>query len=222
MKIPMTICALTMAGALAACASPSADVRAQGGLSVSGAAGASYRFAHTPVQDEQAAKTASTPQTDAGATPSGETLLRAALAQRGFEEAGPVPLGAPDTARYLVSAAWASRPADVTVAAGNCTGGCVPTQAPSLPWFGHPYVHSLTLRFFTLADGHEAYKVSAVKRDRNADAQQALPYLVASALAQLPYAGASQWRVTMKPRAAEAQTATQAMPDVISVTPQGQ
>ncbi|WP_321870484.1 DUF4136 domain-containing protein [Paraburkholderia tropica] len=222
MKIPMTICALTMAGALAGCANPSADVRAQGGLAETGAPGASYRFAHTPAEDEQAARTA---QSGADAPLSAEPLLRAALAQRSFKEVPPVQAGASDTAHYLVSAAWASRPADVTVADGHCVGGCVPAQAPSLPWFGHPYVHSLTLRFFALPDGHEAYKVSAVKRDRNADAQQALPYLVASALAQLPYAGAAQWRVTMKPHEGaqnDAQHANQAMPDVISVKPQAQ
>jgi hypothetical protein len=200
-KYLMTICTLSMAGALAGCAGASADVQASGGLPSMAAAGASaatstYRFARTPAQ------------ADAGDKLPYEALLREGLAQRGFQQ------GSPDAARYLVSAAWASRPADVTVATGDCKGGCTPTEGPSLPWFGHRYVHTLTLRFFTLPDGQEAYKVSAEKRDRNPDAQQALPYLVAGALAKMPYAGAPQWRVKMKDA-----TPAGAMPEVTSVTP---
>ncbi len=193
-KFLMTICTVSMAGALAGCAGVSADVQASGGLPSMGAA-STYRFARTPVQ------------ADAGDKLPYEALLSEGLAQRGFEQGA-------DAARYLVSAAWASRPADVTVATGDCTGGCAPAEGPSLPWFGHRYVHTLTLRFFTLPDGHEAYKVSTEKRDRNPDAHQALPYLVASALAKMPYAGAPQWRVKMK----EA-TPAGAMPEVTSVTP---
>ncbi|WP_321959686.1 DUF4136 domain-containing protein [Paraburkholderia sp. J69-1] len=201
-KYLMTICAVSLAGALAGCAGASADVQASGALPAEGAA-STYRFAHTPAQAE------------AGESLPYEALLRAGLAQRGFQE------GAPDAARYLVSAAWASRPADVTIATGDCKGGCAPAQGPSLPWFGHRYVHTLTLRFFALPDGREAYKVSAEKRDRNADAQQALPYLVAGALAKMPYAGAPQWRVKMKdalPAGAQG-GATAAMPEVTSVKP---
>jgi hypothetical protein len=81
-------------------------------------------------------------------------------------------------------------------------------------------VHTLTLRFFALPDGHEAYKVSAEKRDRNANAQQALPYLVAGALAKMPYAGAPQWRVKMKDAVpADAQGNAPAMPEVTSIKP---
>ncbi|HKT95780.1 MAG TPA: DUF4136 domain-containing protein [Paraburkholderia sp.] len=209
MKVLMTICTLSMLGALAGCAGASADVRATGELS---ATAATYRLARTPAQ------------ADAGEPLPYEPLLEAGLAQRGFKES------TSGTTRYLVSAAWASRPADVTVATGNpgaCVGGCVPSEGPSFPWFGKRYVHTLTLRFFTLPDGHEAYKVSAEKRDRNADAQQALPYLVAGALARLPYAGAPQWRVKMKeaaPAAGQtgAQTGAPAIPGVISVTPLAQ
>lgn len=212
MKALMMICILLTLGALAGCAGASADVRASGDLS----AAATYRFARTPAQADAAAPLPS------------ERLLQAGLAQRGFEES------TSGTARYLVSAAWASRPADVTVTTGNaghCVGGCVPSEGPSFPWFGTRYVHTLTLRFFALPDGHEAYKVSAEKRDRNADAQQALPYLVAGALARLPYAGAPQWRVTLKEAApaagqsgaqAGAQTGAPAIPDVVSVTPLAQ
>jgi hypothetical protein len=212
-KFLMTICTLSTLGVLAGCAGPSADVQASGGLSATGTAGSTYRLARTPAQ------------ADAGAPLPYDALLRAGLAQRGFQE---VQQGAPETARYLVSAAWASRPADVTVATGaSGAAGSVPSEGPSLPWFGHRYVHTLTLRFFALPDGHEAYKVSAEKRDRNADAQQALPYLVAGALARLPYAGAPQWRVKLKEAApagaqAGAQGGAPAMPEVISVKPLAQ
>ncbi|MCG5073275.1 DUF4136 domain-containing protein [Paraburkholderia tagetis] len=209
MKVLMTICTLSTLAALAGCAGASADVRASGDLSATDAAAATYRLARTPAQD------------DAGEPLPYEPLLRAGLAQRGFKE------GSPEAAHYLVSAAWASRPADVAVSTASCTGGCVPSEGPSFPWFGTRYVHTLTLRFFALPDGHEAYKVSAEKRDRDADAQKALPYLVAGALARLPYAGAPQWRVKLKEAAPAAnQTGTQAgapaMPDVISVTPLAQ
>ncbi|QBQ99912.1 DUF4136 domain-containing protein [Paraburkholderia pallida] len=207
-KVLMTICTLSMLGALAGCAGASADVRASGDLSATDAAAATYQLARTPAQ------------ADAAEPLPYERLLGEGLAQRGFQE------NTSGKARYLVSASWASRPADVTVATGdaaNCTGGCVPSEGPAFPWFGKRYVHTLTLRFFTLPDGHEAYKVSAEKRDRNADAQQALPYLVAGALARLPYAGAPQWRVKLKevaPAAGQAGApAMPAMPDVISVTP---
>lgn len=207
-KVLMTICTLSTLAALAGCAGATADVRATGELGATGAGAATYRLARTPAQAE------------AGKPLADEPLLRAALAQRGFQE------GTTENARYLVSAAWASRPDDVTVAthtadgSGSCIGGCVPSEGPPLPWFGKRYVHTLTLRFFTLPDGHEAYKVSAEKRDHNADAQQALPYLVAGALARLPYAGAPQWRVKLEEAApAAGQTGAPAMPDVISVTP---
>lgn len=212
-KFLMTICAVSLAGTLAGCAGVSADVQASGGFPTAGAAGApdaavpasTYRFARTPAQ------------ADAGDNLPYEALLREGLAQRGFRQ------DASGATRYLVSAAWASRPADVTVATGDCKGGCIPAEGPSLPWFGHRYVHTLTLRFFMLPDGREAYKVSAEKRDRNADAQQALPYLVASALAKMPYAGAPQWRVKMKDVApAGAQGGAQAVPEVTSVTPLAQ
>lgn len=210
MKFLLTICTVSIATALAGCAGASADVQASGGFPADGSPGATgtvstYRFARTPAQ------------ADAGDNLPYEALLREGLAQRGFQQ------GAPDAARYLVSAAWASRPADITVATGDCKSGCAQAEGPSLPWFGHRYVHTLTLRFFTLPDGQEAYKVSAEKRDRNADAQQALPYLVAGALAKMPYAGAPQWRVKMKDAApANAQGGAAAMPEVTSVTPLAQ
>jgi hypothetical protein len=202
-KTLLPICLLPMLGTLAGCAGVTADIDATGGLPP--AASANYRFAPSPAQ------------ADAGEILPYQTLLREALAQRGFNA------GAPEAARYLVSVAWATRPADVKIVSSDCNGGCAPAEGPSFPWFGRPYVHTLTLRFFALPEGGEVYKVSAVKRDRNADAREALPYLVAGALARLPYAGAEQWRVKLK-SAAGANPANEApaMPEVLSVAPRAQ
>jgi hypothetical protein len=201
-KFLLTICASLMLGALAGCAGVTADVDARGALPEAGQGTLNYRFTRTPVA------------ADVGAPY--EAMLRDGLAKRGFVE------GAPDAARYLVSAAWATRPADVKVAAGDCDGGCPPAAAPSFPWFGRPYVHTLTLRFFALPDGTEAYRVSVVKNDRDANAQQALPYLVAGALARLPYAGAPQWRVKLREANQAGEGGAGAMPEVLSVKAVGQ
>ncbi|SDE14209.1 DUF4136 domain-containing protein [Paraburkholderia lycopersici] len=205
MKTLLPICLLPLLGALAGCAGVTTEVSATGGLPGAGAA-AVYRFVPTPAQAE------------GGEILPYPALLRDGLAQRGFEA------GAPEAARYLVSVAWATRPAEVKVVAADCGGECAPAEGPSFPWFGRPYVHTLTLRFFALPDGGEVYKVSAVKRDRNADAKAALPYLVAGALARLPYAGAPQWRVKLKSATgADAQAGeAPAMPQVLSVSPADQ
>jgi len=201
-KILLSICLLPMLCALAGCAGVTTEVEATGALPAAAAAAVNYRFAPTPAQ------------ADAGEILPYQALLTEGLAQRGFNA------GAPEAARYLVSVAWATRPADVKVKAGDCSGGCPPAEGPSFPWFGRPYVHTLTLRFFALPDGGEVYKVSAVKHDRNADAREALPYLVAGALARLPYAGAPQWRVKLKGAAnANAASEPPAMPQVLSVSP---
>ncbi|WP_185218889.1 DUF4136 domain-containing protein [Paraburkholderia dinghuensis] len=202
MNFPLTICAVLMLGALAGCAGVTADVNARGDLPEPAQGTVNYRFAQSPVQVEK------------GASSPAESMLRDGLAKRGFVE------GKPDTARYLVSVAWATRPAGVTVAAsGDCAEGCAPAGQPLFPWFGHPYVHTLTLRFFALPQGTEAYRVSVEKRDRNGDAEQALPYLVAGALARLPYAGAPQWRVQLREPGAAGDAAARAMPEVVSVKP---
>jgi hypothetical protein len=198
-KTLLSICLLPMLGVVAGCAGVTTEVEATGGLPASAAT--NYRFAPTPAQ------------TDAGEILPYQALLREGLAQRGFSE------GKPDAARYLVSVAWATRPADVKVLAGDCTGACVPAEGPSFPWFGRPYVHTLTLRFFALPEGGEVYKVSAVKRDRNADSREALPYLVAGALARLPYAGAPQWRVKLKGASTANANAAPDMPAVLSISP---
>jgi hypothetical protein len=156
---------------------------------------ASYRLERTPAQQSL--------RDD----PPYEAMLRDGLAKHGF-------VAATNGAKYLVSVAWATRPADVSVGTDDCQQDCLPSTGPMLPWFGTPYLHQLTLRFFSLPDGHPVYAVTAVKRDRNADAQQALPYLVASALAQLPEHGGAQWRVKLGDV-----NASGALPTVVSVTP---
>ncbi|WP_321961308.1 DUF4136 domain-containing protein [Paraburkholderia sp. J7] len=201
MKTLLSICLSSMLVALAGCASVTTDVAATGALPAAANQGASYRFAPTPAQ------------ADAGEMLPYQALLSDGLAQRGFSA------GSPDAARFLVSVAWATRPADVKVVDGDCGAGCVPAEGPSLPWFGRPYVHTLTLRFFALPDGGEVYKVSAVKHDRNADAREAVPYLVAGALARLPYAGAPQWRVKLKSPPNVGTDQTPGMPEVLSVSP---
>ncbi|WP_321946713.1 DUF4136 domain-containing protein [Paraburkholderia sp. J10-1] len=202
MKTLLSICLLSVLVALAGCAGVTTDVAATGALPATANQGANYRFAPTPAQ------------VDAGEMLPYQALLSDGLAQRGFSA------GSPDAARFLVSVAWATRPADVKVVDGDCGAGCVPAEGPSLPWFGRPYVHTLTLRFFALPDGGEVYKVSAVKHDRNADAREAVPYLVAGALARLPYAGAPQWRVKLKsPPNAGTTDQAPGMPEVLSVSP---
>jgi hypothetical protein len=211
-KFQLTISAVLLLGALAGCAGVTADVDVRGNLSEPAQGGVKYRFAPAPVQIE------------AGATAPYEAMLRDGLARHGFAETQ----GEHDAARYLVSVAWATRSADVTVTTkDDCPDGqdnCRPAQqqGAAFPWFGKAYVHTLTLRFFALPDGTEAYRVIVVKRDRDADAGVALPYLVTGALARLPYAGASQWRVKLReagePGSAGA-GAARAMPEVVSVKP---
>lgn len=195
-KILLTLCTFLMVGALSACADVSADVSARGALPDARQCTVVYRLARTPAEAE------------ALSNPPYEAMLREGLAKRGFVA------GEPDQAAYVVSAAWATRPADVGVAQGDCAPACKPQAGSSFPWFGRPYLHTLELRFFALPGGAEAYRVSVVKHDRNADAQAALPYLVAGALARLPYAGAPQWRVKLRELG---EGSAGALPEVVSV-----
>jgi hypothetical protein len=133
-------------------------------------------------------------------------------------------------ARYRLMLSHETRLASVDVGYPRCADD-LPCGAPVLPsgfeWPGsRHYVHSLTLRFFDLADGREAYKVSATKRDRHADARRDIDELVASALARLPFAGAdhrndgrdvSDWKVTL--RQAGAHNATATGPRVTEIAP---
>jgi hypothetical protein len=193
-KIVPTTSITVMLALLAGCAGVTTGVETQGALPAAQPA-ASYRLERTPAQQALAE------------TPPYEALLRTALAKRGFVQA-------PDGAKYLVSVAWATRPAGIDVATDDCERDCLPSSGPMFPWFGQRYLHELTVRMVALPDGESVYKVTAVKRDRNADPRQALPYLVAGALAQLPKQGGPQWRV----RLGDAQPAG-ALPAVVSVAP---
>jgi hypothetical protein len=63
--------------------------------------------------------------------------------------------------------------------------------------FGQECRHALTLRFLDYANGTERYKVSAVFMDRDADPQHALPMLVKTALAKLPFDAPADWHVKL-------------------------
>jgi len=200
-KIVPTTSLTLMLTLLAGCAGVTTAVESHGAMpavEATHAAHASYRLARTPAQ--QASSKA----------PPYEALLREGLARRGF-----VPAANDDEhANYLVSVAWSTQPADVGVAADDCRHDCLPSTGPGFPWFGRRYVHQMTLRFFSLPDGHNVYKVTSVKRDHDADACQALPALVASALAKLPEQGGPQWRVRVEDARPDG-----ALPGVLSVRP---
>ena len=201
--VSMTGIALAMA-LLAGCAGVTTAVQTHGGLPVAsrtdgGASHAqeatAYRLVRTPAQQALSDD------------PPYEAMLRDGLAKYGFVQRD-------DGAKYLVSVAWATRPDDIRVGSADCAHDCLPSTGPAFPWFGQTYLHELTLRFFSLPDGNAVYKVTTVKRDRHADAQQALPYLVSGALARLPYGDAPQWRVKLDDKAAAG-----ALPAVVSVAP---
>lgn len=194
MKIVPTTSLIVTLVLLAGCAGVTTGVETHGALPA--AQSASYRLERTPAQQALSDD------------PPYEAMLRDALATRGF-------VVAQDGAKYLVSVAWATRPADIDVGADDCQRDCLPSSGTTFPWFGKPYLHQLTLRFFALPDGKPVYRVTAVKRDRNADAQQALPYLVASALAQVPQQGGPQWRVKLD----DVKPGADVLPGVVSVAP---
>jgi Domain of unknown function (DUF4136) len=150
------------------------------------------------------------PSQEASADPqSFEALVRDELARHGFAYA-------PDKrAHYLLSIAYATRPANVSVSTPGCAPGDCDHQAetPFALFGSQVYQHSLTLRFFDHASGEERYKVSAITNDRNADPLQAMPTLVKSALAKLPFEAPSDWRVTLRA------DKTSGAPEVTSVKP---
>ncbi|SIT39743.1 putative lipoprotein [Paraburkholderia ribeironis] len=196
------ICAALAAASLAGCAGPNADVhtaRTAGAASATRALQGepSYAFARMPSEDDSANRQRV------------EALLRDALAQHGFVNA------ADKSAHYLLSAAYDTRPATISVGGKECAAGeCERrAEAPFALFGGRAYRHSLTLRFFDRMGGEERYKVSAVIADRNADPLQAMPLLVKSALAKLPFDEPSDWRVKLQ--MGEAGGA----PNVISVEP---
>lgn len=138
-----------------------------------------------------------------------EALVRDELARHGFADA-------PDkAAHYLLSIAYATRPATVSVSTPDCApGDCAHQAETPFSLFGsRVYQHSLTLRFFDHASGEERYKVSAITNDRDADPLHAMPTLVKSALAKLPFDAPSDWRVTLRT------DKTGSVPEVVSVKP---
>ncbi|PLZ01703.1 DUF4136 domain-containing protein [Burkholderia sp. WAC0059] len=184
MKNLLTTCSLLGALLLAGCAGITTDVHTLG-MQQTPQGALTWRFVSVP---------------DDGASPSPDSapyaaLVRDGLAQRGFTED---PKG---TVHYLVAVEYETHPASVHVAETGCSaapGGCGTQASAGLSWFGKSYEHSMTLRLLALPGGDEVYRVSTARRDHDPDPQHAMPYLVAGALAQFPYAGASDWRVKFR------------------------
>ncbi|WP_183085222.1 DUF4136 domain-containing protein [Trinickia fusca] len=141
-----------------------------------------------------------------------EALVREELARQGF-------MAAPaDTAHYLVSLTYEARGAGVVVARAECAAsdGCAdPAARASGSRSSGSTVHSLTLRFFEGSSGREVYKVTASRRERDTDPASAIPYLVKSALARLPYQGHADWSIQFKDGNGSSDTG----PDVVTVEP---
>ncbi|WP_118180171.1 DUF4136 domain-containing protein [Paraburkholderia phosphatilytica] len=204
---------------LGGCAGIEADVHASGvagvatttvaaGTAVKLPGAQTYRVARMPSQE--------------GAVdhPQYEALLRDQLAGYGLVD------DESDTAHYVLSIAYATRPTTVNVHTGDCSApesasaadtGCGAQASPGAAWFGRQtYRHALSLRFFDRATGAEVYKVSAMLDDRDADPAHALPGLVKSALAKFPFESAGQWRVKLR---VDDDTHTPAVVSVMPVTP---
>ncbi|GLU31053.1 hypothetical protein Busp01_08950 [Trinickia caryophylli] len=133
-------------------------------------------------------------------------LVSTALARGGFDAVDG------GQARYSVSLAYDTRLQSISVASGETCepgGDCGSNGSRAVfswPW-QKTYVHSLTLRFFDRENGHEVYKVRAERSDHRADENEAFPYLVDSALAQLPYASEGRWDVKLRPASGASQGA---------------
>lgn len=129
-----------------------------------------------------------------------ESAIAESLRRHGFLAASEA------EARYRVSLSYETHEQSIAVGSGGCSTGSDcggPTmeggEGPILvtwPW-QRAFVHSLTLRFFDRTNGSERYKVSATYRDHEPSAREALPYLVESALARLPYPADGRWRVKL-------------------------
>ncbi|PMS29607.1 DUF4136 domain-containing protein [Paraburkholderia rhynchosiae] len=138
-----------------------------------------------------------------------ETALRDELTKKGFADTEDQP------AHYLLSVAYATRPAQIGVDVNDCMASDCGRQngAPFSLFGGRVYRHSLTLRFFERASGREVYKVSAASDDRDADPLHAMPALIKSVLARFPFDAPANWRVKLRMDDARG------VPDVVSVTP---
>jgi hypothetical protein len=196
----LVICAALVAAILSGCADVKTDVSASS--PAGGFDGArTYQLARAPQPGGSAL------QAQYEAQVAGE------LAARGFAREPAAPEGAAppaDGARYLVSLAYDTRPEAVRIVGDSCESGC----GASWSWPGtHPFVHTLTLRFFERASGREVYRVTVTQRDHDADPGHASAYLVKSAFAQFPFAEHPAWRVKLHPGEAGA------APAVVSVAP---
>lgn len=141
-----------------------------------------------------------------------EAFVREELARQGFTVA---PAGA---AHYLVSLAYEAHGVSVVAASAECAASDVcadPAARASGSQGAGATVHSLTLRFFESSSGREVYKVTASRRERDADPASAIPYLVKSALARLPYQGHEDWSIQFK----DGNGNTDTGPDVVAVEP---
>jgi hypothetical protein len=214
----LLICAAFGAAMLSGCADVKTDVRASNAPSAGFGDERTYELVRAPSQDESPLQTQY------------ESLVRDELGQHGFaggggqapgsaaSAAGAQDAAAPPAAgrsRYLVSLAYDTHPAAVRAASGECASAdCGEPSPAGLSWPGmHPFVHSLTLRFFERATGLEAYRVTVSARDHDADPLHAGPYLVKSAFAQFPFADHDAWRVKLHPGEAGA------APGIVSVKP---
>ncbi|SMG58850.1 hypothetical protein [Paraburkholderia susongensis] len=177
------LCAVLVAASLTGCAGLSADVHATRPGETAAALQGEPTYTLSRTQ----------PQEDSADYPQTEKLLRDELARHGFVDAEGKP------AHYRLSMAYSTRPVSVGVGGKDCEPADCAGASGGLGslFFGPEYHHALTLRFFDYASGMERYKVSAVFVDRNADPLHALPVLVKTALARLPFDEPADWRVKL-------------------------
>ncbi|WP_183085328.1 DUF4136 domain-containing protein [Trinickia fusca] len=173
---------------LSACAGVTTGVRATPGADLAPGEH-TYALAPAPLPDAD------------GRTAHYAVFVTQALARRGFATAPA------QTAHYRVSLAYDTHAAAVHVTHIDCAASGATCDAGDkdedvdapAAWFGsRAYVHSLTLRFFDRASGREVYKVRAAKRDGDAELDRAMPYLVESALARVPFMGERDWEVKLR------------------------
>lgn len=182
-----------IAALLGGCAGTASDVRtwAAPTFAVSASDARTYVPAANPLGG--GSDTGDTRDADAAVAASVER----ALAAYGF-------VAAPEAAaHYRLTLSADSRPERVSVADATCVreGHCYAAPPAPLHWPGRKYYrHSLTLRFFDRASGQEVYKASASLVDSQPALRPAVPGLVASALARLPFpaADSARWRVTLR------------------------
>jgi hypothetical protein len=177
------LCAALAAASLTGCAGLSADVHTSGSDHAAAALRGEPTYAIARTQ----------PQQNSADFTQAEKLLRDELAQHGFADAAGKP------AHYLLSVAYSTRPASIGIGGSECAPADCARGSDGLGalLFGREYQHALTLRFFDYASGAERYKVSAVFVDRDADPVHALPLLVKTALARLPFDEPADWRVKL-------------------------